>query len=196
MAAMSYSDQSDDEMISRLDDVSHTERPSKDKEELIISNVDSESWRLELERILPQLKVTIRTDGRDWRAHLEQMKKHRLGIDDALTTTQVQLDKLQSEISINLDKIENREKYMNSHLEPLLEEYRVLKNDVAKTNDTYKSVSGGVTERNRELAQLTDQLEGIKQQMEERGSSMTDGSKLCTTHGSACSDLLILFGIF
>lgn len=35
---------------------------------------DSENWRLELERVLPQLKVVVKSDSRDWRSHLEQMK--------------------------------------------------------------------------------------------------------------------------
>lgn len=30
---------------------------------------------MELERVLPQLKVVVKTDPRDWRAHWEQMKK-------------------------------------------------------------------------------------------------------------------------
>lgn len=42
---------------------------------------DSEAWRLELERVLPQLKVVVKTDPRDWRAHLEQMRTLRSNID-------------------------------------------------------------------------------------------------------------------
>lgn len=40
------------------------------------NNLDTENWRLEMERVLPQLKVVIRADPRhtDWRAHLEQIK--------------------------------------------------------------------------------------------------------------------------
>lgn len=37
--------------------------------------MDSESWRLELERVLPQLKVVVKADARDWRAHWEQMRQ-------------------------------------------------------------------------------------------------------------------------
>lgn len=36
--------------------------------------MDSESWRLEMERVLPQLKVVVKADARDWRAHWEQMR--------------------------------------------------------------------------------------------------------------------------
>ena len=39
-------------------------------------------------------------------------------------------------------------------------------------------MSGGVTERSRLLAQITDDIETAKSEMEERGSSMTDGSPL------------------
>ncbi len=44
--------------------------------------------------------------------------------------------------------------------------------------EQYKSVSGGVTERSRLLSQITDDLESVKSEMEERGTSMTDGSPL------------------
>ena len=39
-------------------------------------------------------------------------------------------------------------------------------------------VSGGVTERSRLLSQIADELESVKAEMEERGSSMTDGAPL------------------
>ena len=44
--------------------------------------------------------------------------------------------------------------------------------------EQYKSVSGGVTERSRLLSQITDDLESVKSEMEDRGTSMTDGSPL------------------
>lgn len=39
-------------------------------------------------------------------------------------------------------------------------------------------MSGGVTERSNTLAQIADELESVKAEMEERGSSMTDGTPL------------------
>lgn len=41
---------------------------------------ESESWRLELERVLPQLKVVVKADARDWRAHLKQMEVYKENI--------------------------------------------------------------------------------------------------------------------
>ena len=45
-------------------------------------------------------------------------------------------------------------------------------------------MSGGVTERSRVLASITDQIETLKSEMEERGSSMTDGSPLVSIRKS------------
>lgn len=34
---------------------------------------DQQNWRLEFEEVMPQLKVYVRSDVRDWRAHLTQI---------------------------------------------------------------------------------------------------------------------------
>lgn len=127
--------------------------------------------------MLPQLKVTIKNDSRDWRAHFEQMKNHRNNIELTLNPTKTHLEKLHKDISSTLDKVGSREKYLNRELEDTLQQYRLLQDQLSQVRDKYKSVSSGVADRNRELSKLTDRLETVKQQMEERGSSMTDGSK-------------------
>jgi estrogen-related receptor beta like 1 len=52
-----------------------------------------------------------------------------------------------------------------------------VQDEFARVSEQYREVSGGVTERSRILAQVTEDLESVKQEMDERGSSMTDGSK-------------------
>ena len=86
-------------------------------EEILESTTDAEEWRMEVEKVAPPLKGTVRVDNRDWRTHLEQMHSYRTGIEEALTTTKVQLDKLHSDIARTLEKIASREKYLNSQLE-------------------------------------------------------------------------------
>lgn len=34
-----------------------------------------------MERVLPQLKVVVKSDNRDWRTHFEQIKSLRTNID-------------------------------------------------------------------------------------------------------------------
>ena len=48
-------------------------------DQIMESRTDSEMWRLEVERVAPSLKVTVRVDSKDWRSHLEQMHSYRLG---------------------------------------------------------------------------------------------------------------------
>ena len=52
-----------------------------------------------------------------------------------------------------------------------------FKEELSKIKEQYRDVSGGVTERTRVLNKLTEELDQIKREMDERGSSMTDGSK-------------------
>ncbi|XP_066154425.1 intraflagellar transport protein 57 homolog [Euwallacea fornicatus] len=171
-----YSDDSDDENIFQLDNI----KPRKSELHQIDlkSNIDEESWKLEVEKVLPLLKVTIKNENRDWRSHLEQMRNYKNSIDETLTPTKTQLEKLHKEISSTLDKIGNREKYLNRELETVLDNYRTLQDQLSKIKEKYRSISTGVAERNRELNNLNDKVESIKQQMEERGSSMTDGTPL------------------
>ena len=90
----------------------------------------------------------------DWRSHLDQIHQHRKNIDDTLSTTKQQLDKLHSDINRSMEKIGSREKYLNNQLEQLILEYRTVQDQLAQVKEQYKSVSGGVTERSRILSQV------------------------------------------
>ncbi|XP_039285721.1 intraflagellar transport protein 57 homolog isoform X1 [Nilaparvata lugens] len=147
-------------------------------EEILESNTNLEEWHLELERVLPHLKVTIKSDSRDWRSHLEQMKQHRAGMEETLGSAKFQLERLEKEITGTLEKVKSREKFLNSQLENLLSQYRTAQDELARVTEQYREVSGGVNDRQRQLTRLTDELDLIKQEMEERGSTMTDGSPL------------------
>ncbi|KAJ8976230.1 hypothetical protein NQ317_009727 [Molorchus minor] len=144
-----YSDDSDEENIFRLDDLKPVKTEMRPAE--IKSSTDEESWKLEVERVLPQLKVMIKNDNRDWRSHLEQMKAHKGSIDECFERPRC-----------------SWRNYIR----------RSLQDQLSKIKENYKNISTGVAERNRELQKLSDRLESVKQQMEERGSSMTDGTPL------------------
>ncbi|KAH0569075.1 intraflagellar transport protein 57 homolog [Cotesia glomerata] len=175
-----YDDEDDD--ILHIDDITKlygkTMEDVQKPDNILESQTDAEEWKLELERVLPQLKVTIKTDSRDWRSHLEQMKQLRANISTGLNGTKNQLDKLHTDIANTLDKIKMREMYLNKQLEPTLVEFRGLQEELLKIKEHYRDVSGGVTERTRTLNKLSDELEQVKKEMDERGSSMTDGTPL------------------
>ncbi|KFM73218.1 Intraflagellar transport protein 57-like protein, partial [Stegodyphus mimosarum] len=186
MIAEAYGEEDSDEEGEILDlealrnlSIAKQDKGEKNKpDEVMESNMDSMEWKLEVERVMPLLKITVRNDSRDWRSHLDQIHQHRKNIEETLTTTRQQLDKLHLEISRSLEKIGSREKYLNSQLEQLILEYRTAQDQLAQVREQYKSVSGGVTERSRTLSQITEELDQVKQEMEERGSNMTDGKPL------------------
>lgn len=140
------------------------------------SDVDAAEWNLEVERVLPQLKVTIRTDNKDWRVHLDQMHQHQDGINTSLQDAKGCLFKLKEDITKTLEKVSSREKYLNTQLEHLISEYRQAQSQLNKVKDLYQQASGGVTERTRILAEISEELDKVKQEMEEKGSSMSDGA--------------------
>lgn len=37
-----------------------------------------------MERVLPQLKIVVKSENRDWRAHLEQIKTLKANIDGVI----------------------------------------------------------------------------------------------------------------
>ncbi|KAM4604931.1 intraflagellar transport protein 57 homolog [Polymixia lowei] len=150
--------------------------PSSKPDVILESRVDAAEWSLEVERVLPQLKVTIRTDNKDWRIHVDQMHQHRDGITASMKETKAYLDKLQEDISKTLEKVSSREKYINNQLESLIQEYRSAQAKFSEAKERYQQGSGGVTERTRILAEISEELEKVKQEMEEKGSSMSDGA--------------------
>ncbi|CAL1682860.1 unnamed protein product [Lasius platythorax] len=179
---MAEYDDDDEQDILHIDDItklygqnmSEAQKPDN----ILQSNTNRDEWQLELEKVLPRLKVTVRTDSRDWRAHLEQMKQLRANIATDLSGTKANLNKIYTNIGNTLDKIKTRETYLNKQLEPSLTEYRSLQERLSKVKEQYRDVSGGVTERTRVLNKLMEELEHVKREMDERGSSMTDGTPL------------------
>ncbi|KAG7232915.1 hypothetical protein INR49_007943 [Caranx melampygus] len=156
---------------------SHSEAEHSSKpDDILEAKVDAAEWKLEVERVLPQLKVTIRTDNKDWRIHVDQMHQHRDGIKSSLKDTKSYLDKLQEDIGKTLEKVSSREKYINNQLEHLIQEYRSAQAKLSEAKERYQQASGGVTERTRVLAEVSEELEKVKQEMEEKGSSMSDGA--------------------
>lgn len=151
---------------------------TKIKQTILTSQIDAAAWKTEVERVMPQLKVQIRTDNKDWRAHVEQMMQYQTSIKDLLSDTQKHLDGLHSDISKTLEKIESREKYVNTQLDNIVSEFRQKQDKLAATNDRYKQASTTVVELAAQLASLTDELDTVKAQMDERGNRMTDSQPL------------------
>lgn len=150
----------------------------RQKEENWIETVDNDGWRIELERVLPSLKVIIKADSRDWRAHLEQMKILRKSIRESGDDTHMQLKKLQSEVGHTLEKIESREKHLNNELHDFIQAFRQVSINLQRLTTELKANDQEKVNLETQIFRVTNDTDNLKTQMEQRGSTMTDGSPL------------------
>lgn len=93
----------------------------------IEARVDPAEWKLELERVGPKLKITLAADTKDWRSHLEQAHSHKKEIEQLLPESKVHLDKVNAEVSSELEKVATRERFLNSQFDALIMEYRLVR---------------------------------------------------------------------
>jgi len=142
------------------------------------SQVDAAEWKMELERVGPQLRVTVLPDGKDWRAHLESTHSHQETIIKALPDSKAQLDKVEAEVATALEKIDSREKFVNTQLEHLTREYRTCRENMALIQERYNKSTENVAELTNELAHLNEELENVKQQVIDRGDNIGDTKPL------------------
>uniref|UniRef100_A0A9J2PB62 Intraflagellar transport protein 57 homolog n=1 Tax=Ascaris lumbricoides TaxID=6252 RepID=A0A9J2PB62_ASCLU len=155
-----------------------TEQNEQPLESILHSETDANSWKREVERMTPQLKITIRQDAKDWRMHLEQMQTYRSSIGDLMNTTWPPLDSMSKELEKNLERIAIREKHLNSQLEGLLNQLRSVRDKMAESKEKYKEASGGIMERTQTLQRVSDEIEQIKEQIDEQGQRNSDGGEL------------------
>ncbi|VDK44918.1 unnamed protein product [Anisakis simplex] len=147
-------------------------------ESILHSETNSNSWKLEVERMAPQLKITIRQDAKDWRMHLEQMRTHRNCVSDLMNETWPSIDNLSKDLEKSLERINTREKHLNNQLDSLLNQLRAAQDKMAESKEKYKEASGGITERTQNLQRISDEIEQIKEQIDEQGQRNNDGAPM------------------
>lgn len=138
---------------------------------------DRQEWRLELERVLQQLKVFVKADARDWRTHISQMETLNASISQVAEPTQTQLKKLHSEFTFSLEKIESREKHLNNELQPLIQQYKELSIELSTVQYAQTQLQTDMEKQMTQLSEVIADQELKKEEMERRGQVMSDGSE-------------------
>lgn len=157
--------------------------PEKTAEEIedtkaIESQVDSAEWKLELERVAPQLRVMVAADNKDWRAHLESAHQHQEQIAKTFPDVKVLLEHVAADVGGALEKISTREKFINAQLEPLTQQYQVQREQLNGVQERYNKSTEAVADLTNELARVSEELEKVKGTMAERGDNIADTSPL------------------
>ncbi|CAG9540491.1 unnamed protein product, partial [Cercopithifilaria johnstoni] len=175
-------DDDDNEIVMDLE-VMLSSRITDDKNQqpldgILHSNTDVNSWKLEVERVAPRLKVTFEQDSKDWRMHLEQMRSLQKTLAELLNTTEPHLQSICNELGKTMERISSREKHFNSQLESVLTKFCLAKERMNEAREKYKEISGGISERTQKLQRVNDELEQIKQQIDEKSLRNSDGAPI------------------
>eukprot|EP01007_Sphenomonas_quadrangularis_P002505 NODE_403_length_1531_cov_146.529690_g296_i0.p1 GENE.NODE_403_length_1531_cov_146.529690_g296_i0~~NODE_403_length_1531_cov_146.529690_g296_i0.p1 ORF type:complete len:451 (+),score=136.15 NODE_403_length_1531_cov_146.529690_g296_i0:96-1448(+) len=153
-----------------------TECDEEDNTGEIKASVDPEQWRMELERVAPQLKLDRRQDMKDWRSHVDWITTLMKTIDKVFPDAKVTLEKCAEDISKALEKIQKREQSLSTQFEGQVEQFRAHKKDYNAVNENFKVTSESVNHLASELNQITDMLENVKAEIQSREEAMTDTS--------------------
>merc|ERR1719218_386230 len=90
------------------------ENDDDDDNKMLQNNIDPTVWQLEVERVVPKLKVTIPTDSKEWRTHLSQTRQYKEVIEKSFPGAKAQLEKLSRELSGALERIRAKENFINT----------------------------------------------------------------------------------
>uniref|UniRef100_A0A7E4V7N9 Intraflagellar transport protein 57 homolog n=1 Tax=Panagrellus redivivus TaxID=6233 RepID=A0A7E4V7N9_PANRE len=145
---------------------------------LVSNDAQTPAFRAEVERATPQLKITLRADTKDWRSHMEQLSKQLNTVKTHFGVAKPFLKDVQSELTDVMQRIEARERHINSQLGSLLQQYRSVQDKIAERSEQYREASGGITARTEELASLGEEVDQLKAQIEEQGARNNDAAPL------------------
>ncbi|XP_018804932.1 PREDICTED: intraflagellar transport protein 57 homolog [Bactrocera latifrons] len=139
---------------------------------------DQQQWRQEFERVMPQLKVYVKADARDWRTHFSQIESLKSSIDECSEDTQSQLKKLHSEFTFSLEKIESREKHLNNELQSFIRQFKEISIELSNVQLAQMQVQTDTEALMTQLNSVIQENDIKKSEMERRGQSMSDGSSV------------------
>ncbi|CAI5438568.1 unnamed protein product [Caenorhabditis angaria] len=178
-------DDDDDENVIEIDlkaqGISTTTSTNEEKTPLqgvLKSTTDSVSWKHEVDRVAPMLKITIRQDAKDWRLHLEQMNNMHKIVEQKVSQIEPYLDNMSKDIAKSLERITTREKTLNTQLSSQMSKFRGAQDKRAELTEKYKTASVGVSSRTETLERISEDIEQLKQQIEEQGAKSNDGAPL------------------
>jgi intraflagellar transport protein 57 len=140
------------------------------------SDIDPLIWQTELERVAPFLKVKQIHGGKEWRAHIEQTKKHGGIVNRILPESRKKLAMISDAIKMSLERLQGKERYLNSHFDGMVKEFKAVQERLKQVQLRHETAGESVGKYQNNLQSIMERLEEVKGLMDERSGSMTDTS--------------------
>lgn len=134
---------------------------------------------LEVERVAHKLKINKNlTDGKEWRAHLDQTKKYAENVKSSLPDVRIKLEKLSDEVSKALEKIGKKEGLLSRSFQGMTGDYRAHSDHLRDIQNQFSTVSKAVALMENELMEVNERLESYSKKIDDTGKSFSDVSPL------------------
>ncbi len=101
---------------------------------------------LEVERVAHKLKINAAaaSDGKEWRAHLDQTKKYADQVKNALPDVRTKLERLSDEVSRALERIGKKEGLLSKSFQGMTGDYRAHSEHLREIQQAFTTVSKNV----------------------------------------------------
>ena len=140
------------------------------------TDIDPLVWQTELERVAPHLKVKAIHGGKEWRAHIEQTKKHGAIVNRILPESRKKLAMISDAIKTSMERLQGKERYLNSHFDGMVSEFKQVQERLKTIQHRHETACESVSQYQNNLQSIMERLEEVKGLMDERSGSMTDTS--------------------
>jgi len=168
-------DAEEDDLMYQEDELKKPEENSDEADHgMLQNNIDPTVWKLEVERVVPKLKVTMPNDSKEWRTHLSQTKNYKQVIEKQFPEAKAQLEKLSRELSTALSRIRDKENFINTQFDQRALDYRQQQEELTTVQAQYTQLNEVVMNLQIELKNINEECEVVKNEMEDRSSTVTD----------------------
>jgi len=167
-------DGEEDDLMYQEDEVKKHESDDDALCQVLQANVDPKEWLLEVERVAPKLKIVMPNDSKEWRTHLQQTRGYKQVIETQFPGAKAQLEKLSSNLASALERIRSKEAFINNQFDHRALDYRQQQEELAQVKTQYTELNEVVMSLQIELKSISEELETVKADMEERSTTVTD----------------------
>jgi len=172
--AMPGGDGEEDDLMYQEDEIKKGDDSDEGEHGVLEANIDPKEWLLEVERVAPKLKIQMPNDSKEWRTHLSQTRGYKQVIESQFPGAKAQLEKLSSNLSGALEKIKSKESFINTQFDHRALDYRQQQQELQQVQAQYTHSHEVVMNLEITLKSVNEELELVKNEMEERSSTVTD----------------------
>lgn len=168
-------DGEEDDLMYQEDEVKKSGSDDDDDEHQILeTSTDPKEWLLEVERVAPKLKIQLPSDSKEWRTHLQQTHAYKEVIETQFPPAKAQLEKLSSTLTNALERIRSKEAFINTQFDHRALDYRTQQEELVQVQAQYTELNEVVMSLQIELKNVTEELDLVKNEMEEKSSTVMD----------------------